>query len=316
MILITGATGLVGSKLVATLKEKGEKDIRILTRNKSKTKNTYPYEVEVFNWDPTLGTIEEGALEGVETVIHLAGEGVADGRWTEKRKARILNSRVKGTQTLIEAIKTSSTTPKKFISASAIGIYGDREQETLTEDSSLGHGFLADVCKQWEELGQNHGIEGMSSHSIRIGIVLSSEGGALAKMLPPFKMGAGGRLGDGHQFMSWIHIDDLVGQILFLKDNQVKHNVYNGVAPGTVDNNTFTKTLGKVLGRPTIFPVPSFGLKVLFGEMSEILLGSQRVLPNRFKEEGYKYKFENLEDALKDAVQPKKTATKAELETA
>ncbi|TNE99490.1 MAG: TIGR01777 family protein [Deltaproteobacteria bacterium] len=316
MILITGATGLVGSRLVATLKAQGKDQIRILTRNKNNTKNTYPYSVEVFNWDPTLGTVEEGALEGVDTVIHLAGEGVADGRWTDTRKARILNSRVKGTQALMSAIKASSTTPKKFICASAIGIYGDREQETLTEESTLGNGFLADVCKQWEDLAKNHGIPGMTSHSLRIGIVLSAAGGALGKMLLPFKMGVGGRLGNGKQFMSWIHIDDLVGQILFLAENPVNHSVYNAVAPNPVDNNSFTKTLGKVLGRPTIFPVPGFGLKTLFGEMSEILLGSQRVLPKRFTEEGYRFKYENLEDALRDAVRSDKHSTKAELKTA
>lgn len=314
MILITGATGLVGKRLVETLISRGHSKIRILTRHKERTQKTYPHQVEIFQWEPILGTVEEGAFDGVEAVIHLAGEGVADGRWTETRKARILNSRVKGTQALIYAIQNSQTTPKKFISASAIGIYGDRGQETLTEESTNGTGFLADVCKKWEDLAQNHGIEGMKSHSIRVGIVLSAKGGALAKMLPPFKMGAGGRLGDGKQFMSWIHIDDLVNQFIFLIENEGKHNSYNGVAPNPVDNNSFTKTLGKVLGRPTIFPVPGFGLKVLFGEMSEILLGSQRVVPKRFEEEGYQFKFKNLEDALTDIIKVGQKPAKASLE--
>jgi len=316
MILISGATGLVGKRLVETLISRGHSNIKILTRNKERSQKDFPFPVEIYNWDPTLGTIEDGALDGVETVFHLAGEGVADGRWTESRKARILNSRVKGTQTLIKAIEDSNHKPKKFISASAIGIYGDREQETLTEDSHHGSGFLADVCKQWEELAHKHNVEGMKSHSIRIGIVLSSKGGALAKMLPPFKMGGGGRLGDGKQFMSWIHIDDLVGQFIFLMENDAKHAAYNGVSPGCVDNNTFTKTLGKVLGRPTIFPVPGFGLKVLFGEMSEILLGSQRVLPKRFEEEGYQFKFNNLENALTDIIKVGEKSLSAKLETA
>ena len=184
MILISGATGLVGRRLVETLISKGHSKIKILTRNKESAKKNFPFPVEIYKWDPTLGTIEQGALDDVQTVFHLAGEGVADGRWSESRKARILNSRVRGTQTLIKSIEESANKPKKFISASAIGIYGDRDQESLTEESHHGSGFLADVCKQWENLAQNHNVEGMNSYSIRIGIVLSSKGGALAKMLP------------------------------------------------------------------------------------------------------------------------------------
>jgi uncharacterized protein (TIGR01777 family) len=301
-ILITGATGFVGNRLLETLITSGHVDLRILTRSKDAFIKTSDFPVEAFNWDPSKNYIENGALEDVDYIIHLAGEGVADGRWNSSKKERILSSRVNGTSLLMDTIKKSSSKPKKFISASAIGIYGDRGSEELTSESSLGNDYLADVCKKWELLCLNHKIEGMKSVCLRIGIVLGEEGGALKKMLPPFKAGVAGNLGSGKQYMSWIHIDDLVGQLIFLIENESKKNIYNGVSPSPVTNAVFTKTLGSILRRTTLFPVPAFALKILFGEMSQILLNGQMVVPKNFLKEGYQYKYSNLKEALLDTL--------------
>jgi uncharacterized protein (TIGR01777 family) len=302
-ILITGATGFVGRRLIETLMTSGYEDIRILTRNKNKCIENKEFPIDVFEWNPLTNYIEVGALDGVDHIIHLAGEGVADGRWNSKKKEMILSSRVKGTKTLINAIERSGTIPTKFISASAIGIYGNRFTEALDTDSSLGSDYLANVCKKWEKLCLNHNINGMKSICLRVGIVLGEGGGALSKMLPPFKAGVAGRLGSGDQYMSWIHIDDLVSQMIFLIENETNEQIFNGVSPTPVTNSDFTKTLGSVLHRPTIFPVPSFALKLLFGEMSQILLNSQNVIPANFIKNGYKYKYTNLKDALENILE-------------
>jgi len=301
-ILITGATGFVGSRLIESLFLMGHANIRILTRNRLSALNHIPFPVEVYEWDPDTSLIEDGALVGVNAVIHLAGESVAEGRWTAEKKEKILSSRLKSTQLLIETIKQQQYPPQKFISASAIGIYGDRGEESLNGDSANGKGFLADVCKQWEELSLYHGISAMNSHVLRVGIVLGENGGALKKMLPPFKAGVGGKLGSGDQYMSWIHIDDLVGQFIFMLENKMQHKEYNGVSPRPVSNYIFTKILGRELNRPTLFPVPAIGLKILFGEMSKILLASQKVIPTRLMQEGYAWKFRSLKDALRDIL--------------
>ncbi len=301
-ILITGATGLVGTRLLEQLFLRGHDDIRILTRNKTKALEQSPFPIEAFEWNPAKQTIDTDALKGVEAIIHLAGESVAEGRWTQAKKNKILNSRINSTSLLIETIKKLEKKPTKFISASAIGIYGDQGEKELDSESKLGKGFLADVCKKWEQLTHEHQIKEMKSLSIRVGIVLASNGGALAKMLPPFKAGVAGQLGNGKQYMSWIHIDDLVGQFIFLLENNTKYNIYNGVAPTPVTNYEFTKILGKELNRPTLFPIPAPALKIIFGEMSAILLASQKVIPNHFIEEGYQYKFSNLKNALADIL--------------
>jgi uncharacterized protein (TIGR01777 family) len=293
-ILITGATGLVGTRLIEELFIQGHDDVRILTT--SSYRGQFP--VEVFTWSPSGNEIQDGALENVDIVINLAGENVAGGRWSEARKQRILKSRTQGLELLMKAIKSSTTTPKKLLSSSAIGIYGDAGAEELSEASNLATGFLADVCQKWEYLALEHQIEGMISNCLRTGIVLSKNGGALAKMLPPFKMGAGGILGNGKQYMSWVHIDDLVGQFVWLMNNTTESGIYNGVSPQPVTNSEFTKTLGKHLKRPTLFPVPAFMLKLLFGEMSEILIGSQKVVPKRFLTEGYQFKYPSLDKAF------------------
>ena len=302
-ILITGATGLVGTRLLEELVLSGNDDIRILTTNRSSAQKKMLIPVEIFEWNPIDEKIEKGALEGVDIIFHLAGESVAEGRWSSSRKQRILDSRVKGTQLILDEISKSSTSPKKFISSSAIGIYGsDLSDKVLTNNSNYGEDYLAEVCKAWESTLFNHKIEGMKAHTLRTGIVLSNSGGALTKMLPPFKLGAGGILGSGKQYMSWIHCDDLVNAFMFIMNNDCKRNAYNGVSPNSLTNKEFTKILGKVLRRPTFSPVPAFILKLIFGEMSDILLKGQRVSPKALEEEGFHFKFTELTSALQDIL--------------
>lgn len=301
-ILITGATGLVGLKLVETLFLKGHTDIRILSRNKENAKKKFQFPVELYEWNPSTNYIEPTALDNVNIVIHLAGENVAKGRWTHKKKKKILDSRTQGTNFLMESIQKAKTKPQKIIGASAIGIYGDRDDESLTEESLSGEGFLADVCKKWEDKIINFPIKEVQTHILRIGIILANNGGALEQMLPPFKSGAGGKIGNGKQFMSWVHIDDIIGQIIFLMDKDCSNKIYNGVSPLPVTNEFFTKTLGKVLKRPTLIPIPRFGLKILFGEMADMLLGSQKVLPKNLMTEGYIFLYEELEKALRNIL--------------
>ncbi len=302
-ILITGATGLVGIRLMEELILSGREDIRILTTSKNRAQKNINFPVEIFEWNPLQNKIEAGALENVDIIFHLAGESVAEGRWSSERKKRILDSRVKGTQLILDEISRSKTSPKKFISSSAVGIYGsDLSDKVRTIDSEYGDDFLADVCKAWEATLLNHQVDGMKAHTLRTGIVLSSEGGALTKMLTPFKMGAGGILGSGKQYMSWIHRDDLVGAFIFLMDNDCKQKAYNGVSPTPVTNKEFTKILGRVLSRPTFSPVPGFMLKLIFGEMSEILLKGQKVMPNELIAEGYNFQYEELGAALEEIL--------------
>lgn len=301
-ILITGATGLVGSKLLEVLTLKGFDDLRILTRNKIKAQNNIPFPVEYYEWNPEQNYLEAGALKGVDIVIHLAGENVGDGRWSIDRKKRILDSRVQSTQLLIHEIKKLSRAPLKFISASAVGIYGEHKNIIITEGSSLGNDFLANVCKTWEDMVLNHGVPGMNAYALRTGVVLSPEGGALKKMLPPFLAGVGGKLGDGSQYMSWIHIEDLVNQYVYLIENHLENRVFNACSPNPVTNIEFTNILGSVIGRPTIFPVPGFILKIIFGEMSDILLKGQRVVPSNILHAGFTFKYLKLEEALTDLL--------------
>ena len=297
-LLITGATGLVGSKLLEKLSLLGHDKIRILTRDKSLARNKIPFPIEVYQWNPTEGKIDDGALNDVDIVIHLAGENVADSYWSKAQKDKIKSSRVNSTKLLLEEISKLETPPKKFICSSAIGIYGDRGDETLTEKSSPGQGFLAEVCREWERIVFDHNIKGMITHSIRTGIVLSTKGGALKKMLPVFKSNFGGAIGDGYQFMSWIHIDDLINQYIYLIKNQCSQRIFNGVSPNPVTNYTFTKILGSTLNKFTFLSVPTTPLKILLGEMSEILLTGQKVFPENFLNEKYKFEFPNLNDAL------------------
>jgi uncharacterized protein (TIGR01777 family) len=285
-ILITGVSGLIGSKLKAFLIEKGHTVIPFRLRSAS-TENEL---TQVLN------------TQTIEAVIHLAGESVAS-RWTKDKMDKIKNSRLNGTKILCQALANTNQRPKVLIGASAIGYYGSRGNETLDEKSTKGTGFLADLAQQWE-LVENEAIAlGIRVVNLRIGIVLSKDGGALAKMLLPFKMGAGGEIGDGQQYMSWVDINDVIGAIYHILNNPSLTGPVNTVAPYPVTNKEFTKTLGKVLNRPTLIPVPSFALRTLFGTMAdELLLSGQKVMPSKLHASDYKFEYGNLESSLKHVL--------------
>ncbi len=290
-ILITGASGLVGGDLSAFLSSGGH-DVFSLTRQQKED----PHSI---HWDPAEGKIDEEKLNGFDAVVHLAGESIV-GRWSNAKKERILNSRAQGTKLLCETLAKQEQPPKVIVSASAIGYYGDRGDETLTEESTPGDLFLSDVCKQWEAATAPAAEKGIRVVNPRIGIVLSPKGGALAQMLFPFRMGGGGVIGSGKQWMSWIALDDVVGGIHHMIENESLSGPVNLVAPNPVTNKEFTKTLGKVLWRPTIIPMPGFAARLAFGQMAdELLLASTRVEPAKLQQSGYDFRHTNLEDALR-----------------
>lgn len=291
-VLMTGSSGLIGSALAPFLGGRGH-GVRRLRRTPSDA-------ADETSWDPSDGTFANGALEGIDAVVHLAGENIAGGRWTATQKARIRESRVNGTRRLCQALAGLESPPKVLVSASAIGFYGDRGDEILDESAPVGSGFLPEVCQEWEAATSPARDRGIRVVSLRVGIVLSPDGGALGQMLLPFKMGLGGVLGAGDQYMSWIALDDLLG--IFLKgltDGSMAGAV-NAVAPGAVTNREFTKTLGSVLKRPTIFPMPAFVARLAFGEMADaLLLASTRVDPRVLQNEGYAFAYPELEGALR-----------------
>jgi uncharacterized protein (TIGR01777 family) len=290
-ITLTGASGFVGSRLVQKLKSTGHQ-LHVLGRK--------PIEGAKYSqWNAMESEPPPESLAGADAIIHLAGEPVAQ-RWTPEVKRKIRASRVDGTRHLVQALSTLSRRPRVLVNASATGIYGPRGDELLTEDSPPGEGFLADVCKGWEsESGMAESL-GIRVAQIRIGMVLGKEGGALAKMLPAFRAGLAGRLGSGQQWMSWIHIDDLVDLLLFALDHGTARGPLNGTAPNPVRNVEFTKELAHALHRPAVIPAPAFAIRLLFGEMAEVALESQRVLPKATEAAGFRFKFPTLREALKD----------------
>lgn len=291
-ILVTGSSGLVGSMLVPSLRSHGHEVIR-LVRSAPKTSATE------IRWNPENEALNAAELEGLDAVVHLAGENLAEGRWTDEKKTRIRESRVKGTRLLSETLARLTQKPKVLVSASAIGFYGNRGDEILTEQSASGDDFLAEVCREWELATAPASESGIRVVHLRFGVILSQKGGALAKMLFPFRMGVGGKIGSGEQYMGWITIDDAVGAIEYALTKEDLRGAVNVVSPNPVTNYEFTKTLGSVLSRPTIFPVPAFAAKLLFGEMAEAtLLTSQRVEPARLKEAGFTFKYPDLKSAL------------------
>jgi uncharacterized protein (TIGR01777 family) len=294
-ILVTGSTGLVGSVLVPSLRSKGHEVLRAVRSS--------PKGADEIQWDPERGTIDVAKLVNLDAAVHLAGESVADGRWSDEKKRRILDSRVKGTRLLSETLARLNPKPGVLVSASAIGYYGSRGSEVMTEESTTGEGFLASVSRQWESSTSAAAEAGIRVVSLRIGIVLSVKGGALGKMLPPFKLGLGGKVGDGKQFMSWIAVEDVVGIIEHALEDKSLSGPVNTVAPSPVTNAEFTKALGQAISRPTIFPLPAFAARLAFGEMAdETLLSSTRVLPERLTKSGYKFQFSQLDVALRNAL--------------
>ncbi|HEV2447421.1 MAG TPA: TIGR01777 family oxidoreductase [Candidatus Sulfopaludibacter sp.] len=295
-ITISGASGLIGRRLLKALSGNGH-TLQVLSRHAG---TNMPGGVKVFPWDPSKAEPPDESLRDADAVIHLAGEPVAQ-RWTDHAKRRIRDSRVVGTRNLVQAIGKLTGKPSVLVCSSAIGYYGSRGDEMLPESAGPGNGFLADLCVAWEKEAAAAEALGMRVVSVRTGLVLDKRGGALARMLPPFKMGAGGRLGNGQQWQSWIHLDDLVGLYRLALETPLKGAI-NGVAPYPVTNADFTKALASALHRPAVFPVPSFGLKLLFGEMAEVLLASQRVQPKQAEAAGYRFKFPQLEPALADLL--------------
>jgi hypothetical protein len=295
-VAVTGSSGLVGSALCESLKRDGCQIVRLSRAAKLGR--------EEIRWDPVSGEVDLAGLEGCDSIVHLAGENIAKGRWTAEKKKRLTTSRVDATRSLVRAIGKLSSKPKSFIAASAIGYYGNRGDEVMTEDSKPGSSFLADLCKNWESESLKAADLGVRVACIRIGVVLSKKGGALAAMLTPFKMGGGGVLGPGTQYFSTISLPDLVGVIrLAIEDERLKGAV-NAVQPESVTNRSFTKTLGKVISRPTIFPMPQFAARLVFGEMAdELLLASTRVEPKRLKEIGFQFQHPSVESALRAALE-------------
>jgi uncharacterized protein (TIGR01777 family) len=294
--LVTGSTGLVGSTLVSFLTTGGHQVTRLVRSTPR------PGQAEV-SWHPDTGSIATPGLEGIDAVVHLAGESIASGRWTAEKKARIRDSRVQGTRLLCDALAQLVNPPKVLVSASAIGYYGDRGAEVLRENSRPGREFLADVCRAWEAATEPAIQRGIRVVNLRLGMVLSAAGGALAKMLLPFKMGLGGVIGSGQQYMSWITLDDLLGVIHHALVTDSLRGPVNAVAPNPVTNREFTRTLGRVLRRPTLLPLPAFAARAVFGEMADaLLLASTRVEPARLQETNYTFRYPELADALRHVL--------------
>jgi uncharacterized protein (TIGR01777 family) len=290
-IVISGASGLIGTPLVEQLVKNGHQVTKLVRR---------PARSGESQWDPRTGQIDASVIDSADAVIHLAGAGIGDKRWTAAYKREVLESRTLSTALLARTIASANTKPKVFLSGSAIGFYGARGDEQLTEDGSLGTGFLADVCRDWEAAAAPAKQAGVRTVFLRTGIVLSPRGGALKKLLPLFRLGAGGRFGNGKQWQSWISITDELNAIEYLLTANVEGPV-NLTAPEPVTNAEFTKVLAKVLKRPALFPVPAFGPRILLGgELADALLFTgQRVLPSRLEASGYRFAHRDLESALR-----------------
>lgn len=299
-VLVTGASGFVGQRVVKQLLGKGD-EVVVLTRNIVKAALYLGKECKFYNWDTNELPPEE-AFHGVDAVINLMGEGIAEKRWDEAQKKKIYDSRIIGTSMLIERIKGLDKKPSVFISASGTGIYGNRGDEVITEGSSVADDFLAKVCKDWEAEANKAKDLGLRVVILRTGVVLGKNGGALKKMLTPFKLGVGGPVASGKQYMSWIHVEDLAGIYVQAVRDASYSGVYNGTSPNPVTNKEFTKELGKAVGRPAFFPVPAFALKAAFGEMSQVLLDGQKVLPSRVQEKKFRFRYPIVEMAIKESI--------------
>jgi uncharacterized protein (TIGR01777 family) len=292
-VLVSGATGYIGSALTPELEARGH-GVRRLTRTPSSEGD--------IRWDPEAGVID-GDLSGTDVVVHLAGESIAEGRWTEEKKRRILESRRKGTRLLAERIAALSEPPSVMVSVSAIGYYGDRGNELLTEESEPGDLFLSEVCREWEAAAEPAREAGVRVVHPRFGIVLSTEGGALGTTLPIFKLGGGGKVGSGGQYWSCVSFDDVIGATLHLIETDALSGPVNVVSPEPLTNAEYTKTLGRVLGRPTFFTVPAPAARIALGGMAdELLLASARIEPVRLRETGYEFRYPELEGALRHLI--------------
>jgi len=288
-ILISGASGLIGSALIPYLQDRGHNILR-LTRNEKQQDGIF--------WDPIQGVFNLPSSTSVDAVVHLAGENIAEGRWTRRKKDRIRSSRIDGTDLISRRIAELDVMPKVMLSASGIGIYGSRGDSILTEVDSPGDGFLVDVSRHWERATYPAEVAGIRVVHMRIAPVLSTKGGALKRMLPYFRYGVGATLGSGGQYMSWILIDDMVNAMDFLLNHDALAGPVNICSPNPLTNREFTRTLGRALKRPAVFRIPAFVLKVLYGELSSELLSSTRALPDRLLQAGFEFSYPKLDDGL------------------
>ncbi|MEH1836883.1 MAG: TIGR01777 family oxidoreductase [Nostoc sp.] len=299
-VAITGATGFVGSRLIQRLHGKGDQ-IVVLTRNTAFAQKVFPSEayanLEIVAYTPNASASWQSVIASCDSVVNLAGEPIGEGRWTPERKQEILNSRKLGTQKIVEAIVNANPKPTVLINASAIGYYGTSETATFDETSLSGNDFLAQVCQAWEAEARKAKDAGVRLVILRFGIVLGN-GGALAKMIPPFKLFAGGPIGSGRQWFSWIHVDDLVNLILQALTKLEIEGVYNATAPNPVRMADLSQTLGRVMNRPSWLPVPAFAIEALLGDGAIVVLEGQQVIPKRTVETGFEYKYPNLQSAL------------------
>ncbi|MFM7033982.1 MAG: TIGR01777 family oxidoreductase [Planctomycetia bacterium] len=298
--LVTGATGFVGPRLLRLLDAPV-----VVSRQPERARQSVGHLAgRIVRWDPMREPLPAEALEGVDVVYHLAGESVAEGRWTAAQKARIRDSRVIGTRNLVQGIAQAARTPSVLVSASAVGLYGDRGDEELTEAASPASDFLAEVCIAWEREAMAAEQHGVRTVTARTGIVLGAGGGALAKMLTPFRLGAGGPLGNGRQWMPWVHVSDLARLYVHASDTLSIRGAMNAVAPNPVRNSEFTKALGRQLHRPAFMPAPYLGLRLLFGEFAKVLFASQRVLPKVALDTGFVFQYPDIATALRDILAP------------
>ncbi len=295
-VLVTGSSGLIGTALLSRLGAEGDEPLRLVRRDR-------PIAPTEIRWNPEMETIDEERLEGLDAVVHLAGERLDSGRWTRRRKERIRRSRVVGTQVLAEALARRRARPCVLVSASAVGYYGARGAEPLDESSARGDGFLAELCDAWEKAAEPAARSGIRVVCLRSGIVLSSAGGALRRMLPAFRLGLGGPFGDGRQYLPWIALDDLLRAILFAMHNESLHGPVNTASPSPPTNAEFAAALGRVLRRPALFRVPAFLLRLVLGGLAEeALLAGQRALPSKLLAAGFTFDHPELEGALRHAL--------------
>lgn len=299
-IIVTGGTGLIGTPLCAALAADGN-DVVILTRNPDKQRTTQPG-IRMQAWDGKTSSGWAEVVDGAGAIINLAGEGIAEGRWSYERKQRIHDSRTNAGTALLAAIEAAKEKPKVLIQSSAVGYYGPRQGEIIDESAAVGADYLAKVCFDWEASTAPAQQMGIRRPVIRTGVVLSNKGGALPKQTLPYKLFAGGHIGSGEQWYPWIHIDDEVAAIRFLLENEQADGVYNLTAPNPLTNKDFSHKIGEVMGRPSLMPVPAIAFKILFGEMSTILLDGQRAIPKRLQEAGFTFKYPTAEGALKQLL--------------
>ncbi len=307
-ILMTGVTGLIGRELSRSLTGEGHA-VTGLSRSPERASGVAV--AEMLKWEPQSGPPPAEGLEGADVVVHLAGEPIAARRWTDEQKRRIRDSRVLSTRNLVEGMASATERPKVFICGSAVGYYGNRGDERVDEASAPGNDFMSQVCQEWEGEAARARALSIRVVEVRTGVVLSDEDGALKKMLPAFKLGVAGPLGGGNQWFPWIHLADIVGIFRHAINLNSLDGPINGTAPNPVTNAEFTKELGRVLHRPTILPVPEFGLRLLMGEMADVVLTSERVLPRVAEATGYEFHFPDLASALEDLLSEKRSSGRA-----